>query len=200
MGQSTPAIHWVFIAGEGLFRTLETNTEYRRISESFTNNPVSLGPLSWDDVSAALEHRRAHFALSPNHALPISMTMAREIYAAGGGELRFTMARLSRTVREFAAAYPSMRQVPDAIARQMLRDWGRAQLSPARLNATERRVLQYLESHPSIRTRDYAAVRLNSTQRLSQILKGLALKHYLQGGGRTPYQLTPAARFATYST
>ncbi len=45
-GQHAPSIHWIFIAGPGLIRCLETGLEYRRISESFTNNPVSLAPLS----------------------------------------------------------------------------------------------------------------------------------------------------------
>ncbi|MGI9043128.1 MAG: ATP-binding protein [Gemmatimonadaceae bacterium] len=198
MGQHAPSIHWMFIAGPALFHVLETRSEYRRISESFTNNPVTLGPLAWTDVEAALERRCAYFALEPSASLPVSMTLAREIYEAGGGELRFTMARLSRTVREFAAAYPSERKVPDAIARALLSEWGRAQLRDALPTEGERRVLAYLQSHETIRSRDFAAVRVTSAQRLSQVLGSLVKKHYLQGGNRMAYRFTPAARFALY--
>ncbi len=198
MGQNSPSIHWVFIAGPALFATLETRDAYRRISESFTNNPVTLGPLAWDDVKAALERRRLHFALDPDVSLPVSMTLAQEIYEAGDGELRFTMARLSRTVREFAAAFPSERTVPDAIARTLLAEWGRTQLREAKATAGEQRVLDYLATHATIRPKDFEAVNVSSAQRLSQLLGALVKKHYLAGGNRTPYRLTPSARFALH--
>ena len=196
MGQHAPGIHWIFIAGATLFRVLETQPEYRRVSEAFTNNPVTLGPLAWEDVEAALERRRLHFANDPQVPLPVSMTVAREIYEAGGGELRFTMARLSRTVREFAAAFPSERAVPDHQARYLLAEWGRAQLADTVLSAGERRVVAHLRTFGSIRSRDFALVRISSAQRLSQILRSLARKHYVRGGNRAPYRLTPSARFA----
>ncbi len=196
MGQHAPAIHWLFIAGAGLFQTLETQQEYRRISESFTNNPVTIGPLAWTDVEAALERRRRHFGLEPDVALPVSMTVAREIYEAGDGELRFTMARLSRTVREFASAYPSEHAVPDAIARTLLGEWGRTQLRDARLTGGEQNVLTYVRTHGTIRSKDFAAAGVTSAQRLTQLVSALVKKHYLQGGNRQPYRLTPAARFA----
>ena len=65
-----------------------------------------------------------------------------------------------------------------------------------RLNDSERRILKHLETHQSIRSKDYAAVKVSSSQRLSQLLVDLEEKHYLRGGGRIPYSLTPAARFA----
>lgn len=197
-GHSAPNIHWIFIAGPALFRSLEGNPTYRRISESFTNNPVSLGPLSWDDAAAALERRRAHFAIASDTPLPISLEVAREIYEAGDGELRFMMARLSRTVREFSAAFPSERQVPDTLARQLLSEWGRAQLHPGRITEGEQQVLQHVRTNPSIRSRDFELVGVSSAQRLSQIIGRLVDKHYLQGGDRKPYTLTPAARFAGF--
>jgi DNA polymerase III delta prime subunit len=197
-GQSAPNIHWIFIAGPALFRSLEGNPNYRRISESFTINPVSLGPLSWDDAATALERRRAHFAIADDTPLPISPTVTREIYEAGDGELRFMMARLSRTVREFSAAFPSERQVPDTLSRQLLSEWGLAQLHPGRLTDGERHVLQHVRTTQSIRARDFGAVGVSSAQRLSQIIGRLVDKHYLKGGDRKPYTLTPAARFAAF--
>jgi DNA polymerase III delta prime subunit len=194
-GNATPGIHWMFIAGPGLFEHLER--EHRRISESFTNNPVTLGPLSWEDVEAALQRRRVRFAIDRDTPLPISLAMSREVYDAGGGELRFTMVRLSRTAREFAAAYPSEREVPDAIARRLLADWGRNQLGNINLTQNEQAVIAYLRDNSSIRARDFAAVGLNTSQRLSQVLRDLVQKRYVKGGGASaPYELTAPARFA----
>jgi hypothetical protein len=199
MGQYSPNIHWVFIAGSDLFQMLETESAYRRVSEAFTNNPVSLGPLSWDDVAAALERRRAHFAIQPDTPLPMSMTLAREIYDAGNGELRFTMARLSRTVREFATAFPSERAVPDHHARLLLSEWGHTQLRDASVTPAEQRVVAHLRQHGSVRPREYRDLGFASSQRLSQVLSRLAEKRYVEGGRRDPYRLTPAARFAGMS-
>lgn len=57
-------------------------------------------------------------------------------------------------------------------------------------------MLEPLRSHAIIRPKDFGAVNVSSAQRLSQLLGALVKKHYLQGGNRAPYRLTPAARFA----
>ena len=57
-------------------------------------------------------------------------------------------------------------------------------------------MLAYLRLHDTIRPKDFTAAGVTSAQRLSQLLSALVIKHYLQGGNRLPYRLTPAAKFA----
>lgn len=170
-------VHWVFIGGPHLFDILESQA--RRVSESFSSNPISLGALDWNDVEQALERRRSVFAMNPETPLPISMDVARLVYEASGGELRFTFVRLSRTVLEFSVRFPSERTVPDRIALTLLQEWARGQLARHPITGREQDVLEYLIEHGTIRSREFAAAGFNSAQHLSGLLRSLQEKDYV---------------------
>ncbi|MEO6863876.1 MAG: ATP-binding protein [Gemmatimonadaceae bacterium] len=188
-------VHWVFIGGPHLFNILEGSA--RRISESFTSNPISLEALTWNDVEQALERRRRAFAIEPETPLPISMDIARLVYEASGGELRFTFVRLSRTVLEFSIRYPSERSVPDGIALMLLQEWARGQLARHPLTGREQDLLQYLVEHGTIRSRDYTAAGFTTAQHLSSLLRSLEKKEYVrivaEQGVAREYGLTGSA-------
>ena len=195
--RATPDVHWVFIGNEGLFATLER--EMRRLSEAFTGNPIGLAPLAWSEVREALERRRRHYVLDPATALPLSDAVAAAVHEAGGGELRFTLARLGRTAVDFAIRFPSERQVPDPAAVLLLREWAERTLArESPLASTESTVAVALAGRGVLRAKDFAATGLNSSQRLSAVLgqlerKGWAVRvsHERESG----YQLSAAAQF-----
>jgi hypothetical protein len=194
-------VHWVFIGGAYLFELLETRA--RRVSERFTSNPIALEPLGWPDVQTALERRRHEFALDPQTTLPISWRVSELVHAAGGGELRFTFTRLSRTVLDFAWQYPSERHLPDELAMALLRDWATRHLARKRLTVREQAVADRLLATGRLRQRDFTALGLQTPQRLSQLLKALVEKGYARrvpaeaGGARQEYRPSPAAVLAT---
>jgi hypothetical protein len=189
-------VHWVFIGNEGLFGQLER--EMRRLSEAFTGNPILLPPLEWDDVAQALERRRRHFALDPATPLPVSDAVARTVHDAGGGELRFTLARLGRTAVDFAIRFPSERQVPDAAATLLLREWAERTLQQeSPLAATETTVAEALARRGVLRARDYMEIGLNTSQRLSAVLGQLERKGWAARAGsdrESGYRLSGAAK------
>jgi hypothetical protein len=190
--RATPQVHWVFIGNEGLFALLER--EMRRLSEAFTGNPIVLAPLGWEDVREVLERRRRHFAVNPETPLPLSEKIAALVHEAGGGELRFTLARLGRTAVDFAIRFPSERQVPDPAAVLLLREWAERTLGrDAPLAATEARVAELLAERGLLRARDFVEAGLNSSQRLSAVLGQLERKGWAvrQPAG---YRLSGAAR------
>jgi hypothetical protein len=189
-------VHWVFIGSAGLFGTLER--EMRRLSETFTGNPIVLAPLEWNQVQDALERRRRYYALEGSPPLPISEAVSGLVHEAGGGELRFTLARLGRTALDFAIRFPSERQVPDAAAVVLLREWAErtlAQESP--LAATEDRVAQVMAERGTLRARDFLSTGLNSSQRLSAVLGQLERKGWavrVSAERESGYRLSGAAQ------
>jgi hypothetical protein len=194
-------MHWVFIGNEGLFGLLER--EMRRLSEAFTGNPILLPPLEWGDVAQALERRRRHFALDPTTPLPVSETIARVVHEAGGGELRFTLARLGRTTVDFAIRFPSERLLPDTAATLLLREWAeRTLLHESPLAATESAIAEALARKGVLRARDYVEVGLNTSQRLSAVLGQLERKGWaVRGSDRdSGYRLSGAARLLLIGT
>jgi len=187
-------VHWIFIGGAHLFDILEERA--RRISETFTSNPVALGPLDWTIVAEALERRTRAFAIRPDAALPISERVARITYEAAGAELRFMFTRLSRTTLEFAARYPSERTIPDELALALLREWAEGQLVRHHLASREADVLAYVAHQGTVRSRDYHAVGFSSPQRLSTLLRSLTAKGYLRAverGVAREYRLSAPA-------
>ena len=195
------AVHWVFIGGPYLFETLETRA--RRVSERFTSNPISLEPLAWPDVRTALERRRVAFALDPGTAvLPISLRVSELVHEAGGGELRFTFTRLSRTVLDFAWKYPSERRLPDDLAMALLRDWGERHLRRRRLTDKERLVATHLRTVGPLRARDHERLGIKTPQQLSALLRKLVAKGHARrvpaddGAGHHEYRPSPAVVLA----
>lgn len=191
-------VHWVFIGGAHLFEELEAQA--RRVSESFTSNPIALVALTWPEVEQALERRRVAFAYRPDTPLPISDAVARLLYEASGGELRFTFARLSRTVLEFSALYPSERIIPNELAISLLQEWARGQIGaqPA-ITPRERQVVEHVRVHGVIRNRDRAAIGVRTSAQMANLLTSLEQKRYLraQTSGRArEYRLTAPAALA----
>jgi hypothetical protein len=118
--------------------------------------------------------------LYPEAALPVSARIAKLVYDASGGELRFTFARLSRTVLEFSARFPSELKIPDELALALLAEWGQGELKRHVLSSRERQVVQYVREHGTIRARDHLALGVQRSQQLSQLLRSLEEKDYLQ--------------------
>jgi hypothetical protein len=193
-------VHWVFVGGAYLFEALETRA--RRVSERFTSNPIALDPLGWPDVRTALERRRQAFALAPDTELPISWPVSELVHAAGGGELRFTFTRLSRTVLDFAWRYPSERHLPDELAMALLREWGERHLARGRLSPKEARVAEALRVAGRLRAREHQALGVGTPQELSRLLTTLVRKGYARrvpaegGEGRSEYRPAPAVVLA----
>lgn len=189
-------VHWVFVGGAYLFEALEVRA--RRLSERFTANPIALEPLAWDDVRAALERRRRAFAVDPDTTpLPISWRIAELVHTAGGGELRFTFTRLSRTVLDFAWQFPSERTVPDELALSLLKQWAARHLDRSPLTKQETRVAEALRTAGQLRAREHERVGIGTAQQLSQLLGRLVKKGHARrvpaadGASRSIYVASP---------
>jgi hypothetical protein len=189
-------VHWVFIGSDGLFGILER--EMRRLSETFTGNPIVLAPLDWSQVRDALERRRRFYALEGSPPLPVSEAVGALVHESGGGELRFTLARLGRTAVDFAIRFPSERQVPDAAAVVLLREWAeRTLVQESPLASTENRVAQAMAERGVLRAKDFMATGLNSSQRLSAVLGQLERKGWavrVSADRESGYRLSGAAQ------
>lgn len=195
---SVDGVHWVFIGGTRLFEELETQA--RRVSESFTSNPIALDALTWPQVEQALERRRTTFAHEPGTPLPVSNAVASLLYEASGGELRFTFARLSRTVLEFSALFPSEREIPDEIAVSLLQEWARGQIAAhPDVTPREREIIDFVRTHGVIRNRDRQAIGVRTSAQMSQLLRSLEAKKYFRSntvGRAREYRLTAPAALA----
>lgn len=187
-------VYWIFTGGAGLFTTLARGAG--RISESFTANPIEIAPLAWEDVAEALERRRRAFALRPETPLPISERVARLVHTASGGELRFTLAHLARTVAEAHVRFPSELVLPDELALGLLQEWARDQLLHVPITGRESDVLDAIITRGGLRPKDHALAGVRTPQQMTHLLGSLVEKGYVVSrveGAASWYLLSPAA-------
>ena len=161
-------VWWILIGGPGLFSTLETKA--RRVSELVTGQPVTLEPMSLEEVLEVVKSRIEKFKTSKDAKPPIPQETIEMLYQVSNGEIRYIFKRLSDIIYEFRATFPSERNIPEQIAKKSLHNLAERKLDALNLTVREREVLKQMSSEKSFRIRDYSKFGYNKPQPMQNLV------------------------------
>ncbi|MGH2639154.1 MAG: hypothetical protein ACRDF4_07750 [Rhabdochlamydiaceae bacterium] len=161
-------VWWVLIGGPGLFSTLEINA--RRVSELVTGQPITLEPMSLEEVLEAVKTRIEKFRSGKDAKPPIPQETIKMLYEVSSGEVRYIFKRLSDIIYVFRATFPSERYIPEQIAAKALHILAQRKLDALNLTDRERDVLKRMSLEKNFRIRDYTKFRYNKPQPMQNLV------------------------------
>jgi hypothetical protein len=165
-----PRTWWILIGPPGMFSLLESKA--RRISEIITGEPISLNPLSLAEVHQAIDLRIKKLRLERNVKPPIPSTVVDLLYEVSNGEIRYIFKRLTDITITFKLRLPSLREVPEEAAADILRELASSKLQELALTKKDTDSLQKMVEG-AFRVRDYQKFGFKSQQAFMRQIKKL---------------------------
>ena len=162
------SVWWILIGKIGLFSLLERETH--RVSEIITGKPIILQPLTLDEIHEMIKIRFENLKVITKVESLVPREIVDILYEVSKGEARYILKRITDIVYLFKSKYPSEKQIPLAIAKQMITEEAKQRIDEAKLTPRELQFLKMMAKKGTFQPRDYKHFGLNTLQ---------ALKHYV---------------------
>jgi hypothetical protein len=163
---------FVFAGPRGLRQTLQRNRTHRRVSERIRRDPVSLDPLTLEQVHRVIDKRVEHYGVDNRAEAPVPARAIDILYEASEGEIRYVLNRAESIARKVTDALPSGDKLNREVAMAALEDIVREKIETIDLTDRKREVLADIARHETVQPKDYESFGFNSPQGFSNYLTG----------------------------
>jgi len=163
---------FVFAGPRGLRQTLQRNRTHRRVSERIRRDPVSLDPLTLEQVHRVIDKRVEHYGVDNRAEAPVPARAIDILYEASEGEIRYVLNRAESIARKVTDALPSGDKLNRELAMAALEDIVREEIETIDLTDRKREVLADIARHETVQPKDYESFGFNSPQGFSNYLTG----------------------------
>ena len=145
---------WAFIGPVGARSLIAQRT--RRVSELFRTDPITLAPLSLEEVQAAIGARVRRFRSATSTEAPVSPEVVRLLYATSAGEVRYILNRSTDLLLKTMAEFPTSKVVTKELALPMLRRMTAEAIDRLNLSPKQQEVLRKVAKSGPCQPRDFA--------------------------------------------